>query len=77
MRDRDVKVGAVYAAKVSDRLVPVRVLDGPIRYVAGQRARWQAKNLRTSRILEVTAARLRFEVERRDDGRWYRKEVSR
>lgn len=57
MRKSDVKIGNVYVAKVSDKLVDVRI-DG-ISRLGG----WQATNLHTGRIIRIkSAAKLRYEV---------------
>ena len=64
MKKSEVEIGKTYAAKVSNRLVPVRLTD--VHYLGG----WYALNLTTAKTIRVkTAARLRYEVER-DDGRW-------
>ena len=68
MRKKDVRLGGTYAAKVSGRLVPVRI-DGPYPYGNGG---WVATNLATGRDVVIRSAqRLRFVVEQ-VDGRWVR-----
>jgi hypothetical protein len=68
MRKAEVETGKVYAAKVSDRLSPVR-LDSA--YPGGG---WHATNLRTQhRVFIRSAQRLRFEVIRDlETGKWRR-----
>jgi hypothetical protein len=57
MKQRDVKLGGVYRAKVSNKLVDVR-LDS-VHHNKG----WWATNLATGRSIHIkTAARLRFEI---------------
>jgi hypothetical protein len=51
MRNSDVRVGAVYEARVSGRLVPVRVVAA---HPAGG---WEAINLATGRRLHLKSAR--------------------
>lgn len=74
MRKAEVEVGKVYAAKVSDRIVPVR-LDS-INPAGG----WNATNLRTDRQVRIrSAAKLRFQVvlstrsAEHPKGKWVRK----
>ena len=58
MKKKDVQVGKVYIAKVSNTLVPVRLMNENLR-----RGGWDAKNEATGRWIHVkTAARLRREV---------------
>lgn len=67
MRKAEVKVGRVYAAKVSNRMVPVR-LDSESPYGG-----WNGTNLATDRKVRIkTAARLRFEAvpNPAHEGRW-------
>lgn len=67
MTKREVKIGRTYAAKVSARIVPVTLLDES-RYGG-----WNARNESTGRDVRIkSAAKLRFEVTRGDDGRWRR-----
>lgn len=69
MQARQIKEGKVYAAKVSNRLVPVRV----DRINPHSHYRYQCTNLATNRQVNMrTAARFRFEVERCEDGKWRR-----
>lgn len=57
MRKADVKIGATYMAKVSGRVVPVRINEES-RYGG-----WVATNLATQHAVRIkTAARLRREV---------------
>lgn len=57
MRKADVKVGATYMAKVSGRVVPVRITEES-RYGG-----WVGTNLATQHAVRIkTAARLRREV---------------
>jgi len=54
MKKADVKVGGAYAAKVSGRLVDVRITRES--HYGG----WEAENLVTGRLIRIrTAARLR------------------
>jgi len=67
MRKKDVAIGKTYAVNVAGRLVPVRV-DATSPYGG-----WVGTNVFSGRRIRLrTAARLRFEVVQRDDGRWYR-----
>lgn len=64
MKQKEVQVGGIYAAKVSGNVVPVR-LDRESRYGG-----WDATNLQTGRTVRVaTAQRLRYEVWESDRGR--------
>jgi hypothetical protein len=65
MKKSDVRIGSTYAAKVSDRLVPVRI--DRENYYSG----WDATNLRTGRQVRIRSAqRLQFEVSETSDGRY-------
>jgi hypothetical protein len=67
VKQRDVKLGGTYAAKVSERIVPVR-LDRETTYGG-----WIATNLFTGREVRIRSAqRLRFEVEQSEGGDWGR-----
>ena len=68
MKKRDVKVGLVYAAMISNKLVPVR-LDSESIYGG-----WNATNLRTNRKVRIkTAGKLRFEVHQCErSSKWHR-----
>ena len=67
MRMKDVKIGRVYAVRVSGTLQPVRIDD-----VASYGAGWSGTNLRTNRAIRIRSAqRLRFEVIT-DGVRWVR-----
>ncbi len=58
MKKKEIEVGGTYAAKVSDRVVPVRILrESPY-------GGWDARNEITGRSVRVRSAqRLRFPVE--------------
>ena len=70
MRASEVKVGMMYAAKVSGKVVPIRVIghnDG---------GGWPAVNLRTGRLVRIRGAgRLRFAVMRMPDGSFRRADL--
>jgi hypothetical protein len=58
MRDRDVEIGGVYAVKVGDRVVPVRILH-PSPWGG-----WYGENLRTGRRVQIRSGRrLRYRVD--------------
>jgi len=58
MKKKDVQIGHVYAAKVSGRVVPVRLIRES-QYGGG----WIATNTKTNRdVLIKTAARLRYKI---------------
>jgi hypothetical protein len=58
MRKHEVELGRVYAAKVSGRIVPVRI-DAISPYGG-----WKATNLETGRTIHVrSAARLRYQID--------------
>jgi hypothetical protein len=58
MLKQDVKLGSVYAVKISGLLRPVR-LDSESPYGG-----WNATNLGTSRVVRIrTAQKLRYELE--------------
>jgi hypothetical protein len=61
MKTKDVQVGKRYTAKVSDRLVAVEVLDGPVEK-HGRLNSFRVRNLHSGRVLEMTATRLRDPV---------------
>lgn len=66
MKRADVVIGGVYIARVSDRLVPVRI-DAPhqrVGYFGGRTVNhWDATNLSTGRKIEIrSAAKLRRAV---------------
>jgi hypothetical protein len=56
VKKKDVEIGKIYTAKVSSRLVPVRILrESPY-------GGWDAQNLITTRVVRIaTAGRLRGE----------------
>lgn len=57
MKKRDVMIGGIYAAKVSGRIVPVRI-TAESRYGG-----WDAINTRTNRPIRIRSAqRLRYRV---------------
>lgn len=62
MRKAEVKIGATYAAKVSNAIVPVRIVR--VSPYGG----WEAVNERTGRAVRIkSAARLRCTLERSGD----------
>jgi hypothetical protein len=57
MKNKDVKIGGVYYAKVSEKVVKVRI-EGESRYGG-----WDAKNLATDRSVRIKSGqRLRGEA---------------
>ena len=67
MKKRDVKIGSVYAVKVSGQIAPVRLDSVAFRSGRG----WLGTNLRTKRQIRIlTAGKLRCELERTDAGTW-------
>lgn len=59
VKKKDVKIGGVYAVKVSGSIVPV-CLEYEASYVSGG---WIGKNLLTKRRVRIrSAARLRWEI---------------
>ena len=57
MKKREIRVGAVYCARISGRLVPVQI-TGESRYGG-----WDAINRKTGRTVRIkSAAKLRYEV---------------
>ncbi len=67
MRKSEVKIGHIYAAKVSGRIVPVEILYGIELY--GKPMHWVGKNLATGEQVEIkTGASLRYEMVRDADG---------
>jgi len=64
MKKAEVKIGATYAVKVSERLVPVTITG--VSVYGG----WYGRNERTGREVRIRGAqRLRFRVVR-EDGKW-------
>jgi hypothetical protein len=62
MLKRDVQVGRVYVAKISNRLVPVQLIQAYRGY--NGRTYWRALNLATGRTVRInSAAKLRREVD--------------
>ena len=59
MKKAEIKIGSVYAVKVSNKLSPVKITG--VSIYGG----WDATNLDTQRAVRVrTAGRLRFEIEK-------------
>jgi hypothetical protein len=55
---KDVKLGSVYIAKVSNQLVPVQIVN------PSSLGGWDARNLRTGRWIRIkSAAKLREKVD--------------
>jgi len=52
MKKKDVEVGGVYLAKVSDRLVEVKILSSG-EGVFSHRTTWTARNLATGREVHI------------------------
>ena len=63
MKTKEIEIGQRYLAKVSGRLVTVRVV-GRSLYKRGQFELFDAVNLATGRRLLITAARLRGHAEK-------------
>lgn len=62
MLKKDVKIGGVYVAKVSNKLTQVRI-DSADESARDGRTKWWATNLRTGRAIRIhSAAKLRREV---------------
>ena len=61
MTAKDVQVGKVYAARVSGRIVPVRIIAIQARRW-DRRQEWTGTNLVTERSIDITSARLRYET---------------
>ncbi len=56
MRKHEIKIGGIYAVKVSGRISPVRIIS---TFYSG----WNGKNIRTGRMVRIkTAGRLHFEI---------------
>jgi hypothetical protein len=65
MKNSDVKVGAVYRCKISERIVPVTVLAQTEKIGFGKtRVAFRVRNEVTGRVLVKTAAALRPAPER-------------
>lgn len=60
MKTKEIKIGSVYLAKVSNRIVRVKVNDSYTSY--NGRTKFNVTNLKTGRKIVVSAARLRREV---------------
>jgi len=76
MKKQDIKIGGVYAAKISSKLSPVRILSvSPYCNL-----HWIAENLRTKRQVVIRSPqKLRGELEPvfiRGVRRWKRKEAT-
>lgn len=57
MKKKDVKIGTIYAVKVSGKISPVKIL------CVNQYGGWDAVNTKTNRNVRLrTAGRLRYEV---------------
>lgn len=76
MRQRDVRVGAVYEVRVSGKLAPVKIIREYDTYAGSRmngrqlRTRWIGKNLRTGREITIrSAAKLRRELIEREPAR--------
>lgn len=71
MKKAEVVVGEVYAAKVSGRVVPVRIEEEVERYSTTAKRRkttWRATNLKTEREVTIkSAAKLRFKLKKTSD----------
>lgn len=68
MKKDEVKVGSVYAAKVSGRIVPVQIMN--VSRFGG----WYGTNLATRKEIRIRgAAKLRVELEKGTDGQWHPK----
>jgi hypothetical protein len=69
MRAREIKIGGVYLAKVSGRVVPVKVLKVTTRYLHPNRWRdqWRCVNTVTGREITVRSPQ-RFRKEVTGDG---------
>ena len=66
MLKKDVKVGKVYAVKVSGKIVPVEIMEESI-YGKG----WNGKNLITKRDIRIrTGGKLRVELVKAESGKW-------
>lgn len=65
MKKNQVKIGATYTAKVSDKMTVVRVTrESPY-------GGWDAINILTARAVRIKSAqRFRYEVKQNADGRW-------
>jgi hypothetical protein len=71
VKKKDVKIGGHYAIKHTssgyNRLNVIRI-DSECRYGG-----WNATNLKTGRAIRIKSnTKLRFEVQRGDDGKWQR-----
>jgi len=69
MKQQDVKIGEVYAAKVSGHMVPVQVTQQIDNYSIGH-TRYAGLNLKTGRMVVTNAAKLRYVCAQRADGSW-------
>lgn len=63
MLKAEVRIGASYAAKVSNAIVPVRIVS------VSRYGGWDAVNERTGRAVRIkSAARLRYPIDRGNNG---------
>lgn len=63
MKSEQIKIGNVYAAKVTDKVVPVRIDAVRISLSTGKTGGWDATNLKTNRKVVIkSAAKLRKEI---------------
>ena len=76
VHQKDVRVGAVYAVRVSSAIAPVRIdaVEKSSSFHGAIKTRWRGTNLKTNREIYVrSAAKLRFELTRcagTCGGRW-------
>ena len=63
MKQAEVEKGGVYLAKVSDRVVPVKIIGPAGTGYYSKRQQWYATNLTTRKTIKVSAQRLRRRVE--------------
>ena len=64
---KDVEVGATYAVKVSERIVPVTITS--VSVYGG----WNGRNEKTGRDVRIRGAqKLRFRCARNPEGHWLR-----
>ena len=73
MKQKDIKVGGTYLAKVSGRVVPVRV-DAVVDYACTGRLRFRCTSLVTKREVVVKAA-TRFRCPCNEDGSMLKKDI--
>jgi len=77
VHQKDVRVGAVYAVKVSGAIAPVRIDARDEYFIRGKKlVRWNGTSLRTNlKVYVRSAAKLRYELIRCEGGcgRWIEK----